>query len=125
MKFPGHSFIALTIALTVYSQVMIRWQMSQLLPPPTALGPKFLFLLQALFRPWIMSSVVATFLAGLCWMAVLSRFPLSYAFPFMALNFVLVLFASALFFNEPLTLAKIAGNMLIVAGVFVLAIGHR
>jgi len=121
----AHSYIAMTIVLTVYSQIVIRWQMSELPAPPASLGPKLLFLVSALFQPWIFSAVAATFFSGLCWMVALSKFPLSYAFPFMALNFLLVMLASAVLFGEPLTATKVGGNLLIVAGVFVLAASHR
>ena len=35
----------------------------------------------------------------------MTKFQLSYAYPFMSLAFVLVMFLSAFFFNEPVTLA--------------------
>lgn len=121
MRLPAHLFIALTVLLTVYSQLVMRWQISQAPPAPHAFLPKLGFVALLLFRPWVITAVAATFLSGLCWMAALTRFQLSYAFPFMALNFVLVAIASAVLFGEPLTPSKIGGNLLIVAGVFLLA----
>ena len=59
----------------------------------------------------------AAFVAALCWMLALNRLPLSRAYPFMGLSFVLVLFLSAALLGEPLTWQKLAGALLICAGV--------
>lgn len=120
-KIGNHLYIFLTIALTVYSQLVLRWQMSKLGTPPEAFQDKLYFLLAALFKPWTLSAVAATFLSGLAWMIALTRFELSYAFPFMAFNFVLIMLASAVLFGEAVTTSKVVGNLLIVAGVIFLA----
>jgi multidrug transporter EmrE-like cation transporter len=52
-------------------------------------------------------------------MAAMTQFDISHAYPFMSLNFVLVLILSWLLFHEPLTGPKIAGMALIVAGIIV------
>jgi drug/metabolite transporter (DMT)-like permease len=120
-RIPSHAFIALTVALTVYSQLVLRWQMSQVAAPSGETAARLLYYAGVLLRPWILSAMAATFVSGLSWMAALNRFPLSYAFPYMALNFVLVMIGSALFFAEPVTPQKIAGNTLIILGVVLLA----
>jgi drug/metabolite transporter (DMT)-like permease len=120
-KLFDHAYIASTILLTVYSQVIMRWQMSMLAIAPDGLVPKLVFFISNLWRPWILTALAATFLAGITWMIVLSKFKLSYAFPFMALNFLLVMLASAVFFGESLTSGKLIGNVLIIAGVVALA----
>ena len=121
MKIPDHAYIALTIVLTVTSQILMRWQISMLPSLPEAMGAKLLVLSQYLLRPCILLAVASTFLSGLCWMAALTKFPLSYAFPFLAINFVAILVASAVLFHEPINMQKVIGNLLIVSGVFFLA----
>ena len=61
--------------------------------------------------------VLCFFLAFFCWMAAMTKFDLSYAYPFMSLSFVLVLILSALFFHETVTLAKVLGIIFIMAGI--------
>lgn len=123
-KFLDHSYIFLTILLTVYSQLIIRWQMS-LRSPPDGFEDKLVFYVTNLFRPWIVTAIVATFFAGLSWMVALSKFQLSYAFPFMALNFLLIMLAGYIFFGEAITSAKMWGNILIIFGVFILAMAQE
>lgn len=120
-KLANHAYIFLTIGLTVYSQIIMRWQMSKLGAAPDVMLDKVQFVLAALLRPWILTAVVATFFSGLSWMLALNKFEMSYAFPFMALNFLLVMLAGAAFFGEEITTGKIMGNLLIVAGVVLLA----
>ena len=85
-RIPSHAFIVLTVALTVYSQLVLRWQMSQISAPTGDAAARLLYYAAVLLRPWVISAMAATFISGLSWMTALNRFPLSYAFPYMALR---------------------------------------
>lgn len=115
----GYLYIALTIAFTVYGQLVIKWRLANMAALPDALSDKLLFLIKAVFDPWIFSSFVAAFLASLAWMAAVTKFEISYAYPFMSMAFVLVLILSYFFFNEQITVYKVLGMALIVAGIIV------
>jgi drug/metabolite transporter (DMT)-like permease len=67
----------------------------------------------------VISSLFGAFLGMLSWILALGKTELSYAYPFTSLSFVLILFASAMVFDEPITATKLAGMALIVAGIFV------
>jgi drug/metabolite transporter (DMT)-like permease len=67
----------------------------------------------------VVSRVVGGFLAMLCWMAALTKFELSYAYPFMSLAFVLILILSAVLFREAITAPKLIGIALIMAGIII------
>jgi len=72
----------------------------------------------------IFSGFAAAFLASLVWMAAITKFDLSHAYPFMSLNFVVVLLLSGWLLNEePVTLQKVLGIALIVLGTVVAARG--
>lgn len=116
----SYIFIALTVVLTVYGQIVIKWQAVQAGPLPVDAGSKVIFLLRLVFlNPWVLSGLFAAFLASLTWMAAMTRLPLSHAYPFVSFSFVLVVFSGAVFFHEPLTWPKIVGMILIVAGIVV------
>jgi drug/metabolite transporter (DMT)-like permease len=116
----GFLYIALTILFTVYGQVVIKWQVSQAGAFPPDTGEKILFIGKLLLNPWVISALACAFLASLCWMAAMTQFELSFAYPFMSLAFVIVLVLSIVFFGEQLTWTKIAGTLIIVGGLFVL-----
>lgn len=119
----GYFYIALTILFTVYGQLVLKWQVSQAGALPVGIGAKVNFMFVLLLNPWIISGFVAAFLASLCWMAAMTKFNLSHAYPFMGLSFVLVLIGSGIFFGEVVTPLKIAGTALIVVGIAVASQG--
>jgi multidrug transporter EmrE-like cation transporter len=55
------------------------------------------------------------------WLYVLSKLEVSKAYPFVGLGFVFTLIFAYFFLNEPLTLLKVAGTVLIVAGVVLIS----
>ena len=117
-------YVAGTIIFTVYGQLVLKWQVERARPLPEPLGDKVLFLLKLLLNPWVISSVLGAFLAMLCWMAAMTQLPLSYAYPFMSLSFVLVLVLSSLMLGEPLNTYKVLGVALIMVGVLVVSLGY-
>ena len=51
----GHLYIVLTLAFTVYGQLVIKWQVGQEGEMPVDGPGKFLFLLRQFLNPWILS----------------------------------------------------------------------
>lgn len=119
----GYLYIALTILFTVYGQLVLKWQVGQSGALPATTGAKISFLFGLFFNPWIVSGFLAAFLASLCWMAAMTKFDLSHAYPFMGLSFVLVLLGSGIFFGEAITAMKLVGTALIVFGIMVASQG--
>ena len=118
---PGHIFIALTLFFTVYGQLVMKWQMSGAGPLPADAIAKMLFLLKQLLNPWIISGFFSAFLASLAWMAAMTRFDLSYSYPFMSLAFVIVMVIGATFLGESINLSKIIGTAMVIGGLVVIA----
>ncbi len=122
-RFLDYFYIALTIGLSVYGQLILKWRIRDVGPMPADAIEKLKFLVLLVFEPWIFSSFVAAFLASLAWMAAMTRFDLSYAYPFTSLSFVAVLVLSAWLLNEPFTWQKALGVALIVIGTAVASRG--
>lgn len=114
-----HVCILLTISLTVYGQIIIKWQVKLAGSLPQENNEKIQFIISLLFNPWVISSFVGAFLAAISWMVAMTKLPLSYAYPFMSLSFVLVVFLSAIFFKEPVTIPKTLGLAFIVLGIII------
>lgn len=116
----SYFFVALTIAFTVYGQIVLKWKVAELAPSglqPDDLGG----IVRLIFNPWVISAFASAFIASLCWMAAISKLPLSKAYPFMALSFPTVAVLAVLVFREQLNLPKILGIGLIVLGAIVLS----
>lgn len=119
----NYIYILATIAFTVYGQLILKWRISKLGPLPVELIEKIKFLLLLLLDPGIFSGFAAGFLASLAWMAAMTKFDLSHAYPFMSLNFVIVLLLSGWILSEPMTFQKALGVGLIILGTVVAARG--
>lgn len=116
-------YILATIGFTVYGQLILKCRIGRFGPLPSDFVAKLKFLISLLFDPLIFSGFAAAFLASLAWMAAMTKFDLSHAYPFMSLNFVVVLLLSGWILSEPVTLQKIFGVMLIVFGTVIAARG--
>lgn len=120
-RYMDYFYIFATIVFTVYGQLILKWRIVQFGSLPDGGYGKFKFLISNVFDPFIFSGFVAAFIASLAWMAAMTKFDLSHAYPFMSLNFVAVLLLSAWFLSEPLTLQRTFGIALIVIGTVVAA----
>lgn len=115
----GYFYIFGTIFFTVYGQIVLKWRILDIGELPETFINKVIFLTKLLFDPWIFSGFLSAFVASFFWMAAMTKFDLSYAYPFMSGAFVLVFLFSAILFHEPVTWQKILGLILIVAGIVV------
>ncbi len=115
----NYLYIFGTILFTVLGQVIIKWRVVQYGNLPVSIQEKAIFMFKLLIDPYIIIGLVSALLAALSWMAAMTKFEISHAYPFMALNFILVLVLSGIFFNESITLFKVLGVMLIIFGIIV------
>jgi drug/metabolite transporter (DMT)-like permease len=112
-----------TVVLTSYAQLIVKWRVSRAGQLPVDLTKKVIFLTGLLFDPWVLTGLLGALLAGLAWMAAMTRLELSFAYPFISLSFVLVFVFSALLFHESVTAPKVLGMLLIIAGIIVIGRG--
>lgn len=115
----SYALVGLTIVFTVYGQIAIKWQVLRAGALPYGTLHRVLFVARLLFNPWIISALAAAFLAAVCWIGAMTRLELSQAYPFMALNFILVTLLAAWLFSEPIGWPKLAGLALVVLGLIV------
>jgi multidrug transporter EmrE-like cation transporter len=111
--------IALTVILTVYGQLVFKWRVDDAGELPSGGGERVDYLVRLFLDPWVISVFLSALIASVTWALALTRFELSFAYPFMALSFVLVLAFGAAFLSESVTFAKVAGVLLIVLGLIV------
>ena len=118
----NHLYILLTIVFAVSSQLIIKWQMTKVtLSDSLGIYDKFIFAFNMLLNPYILLSIVLTLLSGLSWIIAMTKFDISYAYPFTALGFVLILFFSSLLFDETISIYKFLGVVFITIGIFIIS----
>jgi undecaprenyl phosphate-alpha-L-ara4N flippase subunit ArnE len=97
-------------------QILFKRAASQITPGASG---SWLIELARLPTMWVAVALYAG--ATLLWVRILTTVPLSRAYPFVALAFVLVPAAGYVFFHEPITIRYALGTALIVIGVAVSA----
>ncbi|GAC1347697.1 MAG: hypothetical protein NVSMB18_33520 [Acetobacteraceae bacterium] len=110
-----YAFIAATVALTVYAQLMIKWR--ALAHAGTKPGDRMGYLMAMYTDPGVLSGLACALGASVLWALAIERTPLTIAYPFMAVSFALVPLASVLLFREGLSGSQVLGILLIIAGV--------
>ncbi|AKG36508.1 EamA family transporter [Paenibacillus durus] len=77
---------------------------------------------KAIFNTYIIFGLLLYVLATLVWFVVLSRVPLSIAYPIQSIAYVLGILAAFILFNEPISFMKWMGMIIIVIGVYIISI---
>jgi multidrug transporter EmrE-like cation transporter len=112
------------LVFTVYGQLMIK---ARAIAHATPLGDgtnKLQYLVSMFGDIGVLSGLAAAVLASACWMLAIERLEVGYAYPFMALSFVLVPIGSVVLFGERMPPIQLLGLGLIVAGVTVSALSR-
>ena len=117
----GYVYIFLTIIFTVYGQLVLKWRLNLKGAMPESFTAKLHYFWQILWDWWVISSFASALVASFTWIAALTKFDLSFAYPFTSLAFLLVMFLSFYLFSEPLSWQKLVGTLLIVAGTILVA----
>jgi multidrug transporter EmrE-like cation transporter len=120
----NHFYLLLAISFGVASQLIIKWQMSAFsFEDYETWQDKYALAFSMLLNPYIVISLILTLLAGVTWMIAMTKFEISYAYPFTLLGLVFVTIFSIVFFGENFNLFKIGGIVLILFGVVVISKG--
>ena len=114
--------LVLPIALLVtYSQLVMKWRAG-----PSMARPEEDFVdtvARFLGDPLILSAYAAALAASFAWLYVVTKLPLTVAFPvYIGVTFAMVLLGSWVFLAEALSVAKLLAVLLIFAGI-VLGVG--
>jgi drug/metabolite transporter (DMT)-like permease len=73
-------------------------------------------------NPYVVGGLACYGVSAVLWLGVLSRMPLSMAYPLVALAIAIVVALSGFLLGEPLPSARLAGAALIIVGVVVIGL---
>ena len=117
----GYLYIFGTILFTVFGQILLKWRLSMLhfTLPDTMLSDKLLTLIKLVFDPFIFVGFISAFIASLFWMAAMTKFEITYAYPFMSLSPAIVFLVGVFLLGETFTIGKVIGLVIIAIGIIV------
>jgi len=117
----GYLYILGTVSFTVYGQLIIKWRINYYGALPELFSEKIIFLIKLLLDPLIFSGFVSAFLASLFWMAAMTKFEVSYAYPIIVSGLLLfTTFLGIILLGESIHFRKIIGILLILLGIFIM-----
>ncbi len=114
-------YVFLTITATVVGQLLLKKGMAQVGEVPPEPLRAVWFLAGAFLNGRVLAALALAVVAALGWMAAVSRLPLSYAYPFMATTFPLVLLFSRVMFAEQISVLRWTGIVVIWLGVILVS----
>jgi drug/metabolite transporter (DMT)-like permease len=74
--------------------------------------------------PVVLGGLAVFAISAVAWLAVLARVPLSVAYPFNALSYLIILAASAFLLHERATMLTWAGSLLVVSGLVIVVLSQ-
>jgi drug/metabolite transporter (DMT)-like permease len=113
--------ILLSVALNIVGQLVLKRGMNDLGPISLTERGIFDIIFAIATNPFVIGGVFVYAFSVLCWLVGLSRAPLSYAYPFISLSYVVILFASYFLLGETVSLLRLAGVVVICIGVLFVA----
>ncbi|MEI6503213.1 MAG: EamA family transporter [Armatimonadota bacterium] len=88
--------------------------------------PAPLLVLRSIFTQWqVTAGFVCYGLSSLLYLVALSRLPLSYAYPMVAVSYVVVTFLSWRFLHETVPMMRVAGLAVVCMGVVLVALSYK
>jgi drug/metabolite transporter (DMT)-like permease len=124
ITWPLFSLILVSVSFSALAQISLKHGMS--VPGvQTALadGGTTTIALAVASSPMVWVGLFLYGFSALVWLFVLARVDVSVAYAFVALGFFLTMTLGVLLLGEALTLAKVAGTLLVVFGVWLVAAG--
>ena len=117
MNLASIGFLLVAVALAATGQLVLKNGMNLAKTHAADTGKSMVLL--AVTSPWILGGLVIFGVSSIAWLITLSRVPLSVAYPFNAIGYVVILVASSVILNERTNLWTWLGTLLVVSGLIV------
>ncbi len=123
MTFGTIGLILISVTLSAFAQVSFKLGVSSARAAVTV--PSSASALEAavamVMNPGVIGGLFLYGIGTLLWLQVLARTDLAQAYPFVGLGFVITAVFGALLFGEPITAMRMAGMLLVIGGIYVIA----
>lgn len=111
-----------SVAMSAFAQVLLRFGMSRAsVQAALAEGGAWSVAWTIGTTPAVIGGLALYGFGAVVWLFVLARVPVSFAYAFVSLGFLLTMALGCLLLGEPLTARKLAGTLLVASGVWLVA----
>ena len=109
-------FIIMPILFTVFGEFLLKYSVTG-----QVIGFDFLSLTMVLSSPAILFGVGLISTSAILWIIGMSKFQLSFMYPFLSLNYVIIIVGSEFFLNEDVQFNRYVAILLIVIGLVIIS----
>lgn len=121
MTFPLILLIVSAVSLNAFAQVFLRKLMLGIGSPPTGLHAFLPYAISLCTSPWFLLGLACYVVSLGLWLLVLARAEVSLAYPLLSIGYVLTAVVGYFFMGEAVGPARVAGLLLICAGIAVIS----
>ncbi len=114
-------YILISVLGGAFGQVLLKKGMANMGPLTLGLNSLPSTLLRMATNPFVVIGMLVYGASTIFWLAALSRVELSFAYPFVSLSYVVMLVFSWQLFQEDITLLRLVGSFIILAGVVLIS----
>ena len=111
------ALILIPILFNIVGELILKASLNALILPENILEATF----NIVSSPGTLSGIFLILLGSILWLIALSRYQLSYLYPFMALNYVGIILGSSLFLQEKIELKLYLATSLLCIGLFLMS----
>ena len=120
MTIASVGLLLFAVVSAAVGQVMLKHGMQVATARVTHSGGSLV--LRAATSPWVLLGLVVFGISAVAWLAALSKVPLSVAYPFNALGYLVILISSILVLHERANLWTWLGSLLVVSGLLIVVL---
>ena len=115
------NYLLISIILGGFGQVLLKKGMEIIGPVDLSFLSLGKVVWSLISNPFIVGGIFTYGISMLLWLTALSKVELSYAYPFVSLGYIIMIFASWLIFHENITLLRLSGCLVILLGVIIIS----
>lgn len=115
------SLLLVTVGLNVAGQYLMKRGMSDMGPIIGSIYDIIKSLSRAFLNPWVIGGLGAYGFSTFCWLILLSRVDLSYAYPALSLGYVAITLVGFFVLGEQVTAVRWIAVLVICTGVFLVS----
>jgi drug/metabolite transporter (DMT)-like permease len=117
------ALLMVAMCLTVTGELLLKTGMNRHGELNVSLSTLVPTAVKLFTSPFVVGGFAFVFSGALFWLAVLSRWPLSLAYPLLSISYIIGIVASVVLLKEKVTLPQVLGVFVIMLGVFLVSRG--
>jgi multidrug transporter EmrE-like cation transporter len=117
------ALILVSVSLPALAQISFKLGVAGASSHTMAGGSAAVVLANSMLTPGVLVGLALYGCGTLLWLTALARVDVSQAYPFVGLGFILTAILGYMFFGEALSVERIAGILVVIGGVWLVAHG--